>query len=130
QAKANLQPPSDALKKVHHAGMSEQEHDSLLSSVAMNSSLAEHLYDVEAVEAQRKAYFDSAVQVREQIDHLRAQAKFFLSCIDREMKPLFDDGWRTLTSASAGITAFGHLYQETAALQKQRDELLLHFDID
>lgn len=130
QAKANLQPASDALNRLHHAGMSEKEHDSLLSSAITVSSLTERPYDIGAVESQAKEYLDSAVQVREQIPPLRAQIEMIRGSIGLKMAPLFDDGWRTRTSASAGISAFEHLYQEILALQKQRDALLLHFHID
>jgi len=130
QAKANLQAASDPLSRLHHAGMSEKEHDSLLSSAITISSLTERPYDIAAVESQAKAYLDSAVHTREQIPPLRAQIEMRLGSIGLQMAPLFDGGWRTRASVSAGISAFEPLYQEILALQKQRDALLLHFHVD
>ena len=129
QAKASLQPASDALSRLHHAGMSEEEHDSLLSSARVVPSLTERPYDVAAVESQANAYLDSAIRTREQISPLRVKTELILNRVGLEVAPLFDDGWRTRTSASAGMGAFVHLHQEIGALQKQRDELLLHFDL-
>lgn len=129
QAKMNLQPASDALNRLHYAGFSDTEHDRLLSSTITVSSLTARPYELDAVESQVRVYLDSAAQTREQVRPLRTQAEQILSRINLNLTPLFDGGWRTLTSASAGLSAFEYLYQEIAALQRQRDELLLHFDI-
>lgn len=129
QTKANLQPASDALDRLHHIGMSDEEHDSLLSSVITVSSLTERPQDIAAVESQAKAYLDSAVRTREQMSSLLVQIEQIMSRINLEVAPLFYDGWRTRTSASAGTGAFVHLYEETVALQKQRDELLFYFNV-
>lgn len=129
QAKANLQPASDALKRLYQAGMSDAEHENLLTSVSTVSALTERPYDITAVEFQGKAYREAAERTREQIAPLRVQTELLLDSIGLKIAPLFDDGWRSRTTASAGVNAFAHLYQEVDALQKQRDELLLHFDV-
>ncbi len=129
QAKSNLQPASDALSRLHHAGMSDKEHDSLLSSVTAVESLASSPHDISAVESHAKVYLDSAMQAREQTSELRVRTERILGLIRRKMEPLFNDGWRTRASASAGMEAFVHLYQEIGVLQNQRDELLRYFDI-
>lgn len=129
QTKADLQPASDALNRLHDAGMSDEEHDSLLSSAIAVSSLTERLEDIAAVESQAKSFLDSALRIRDQVLPLRVQAGLVTSRIALEMTPLFDDGWRTRTSVSAGTNAFVRLYEEVAALEKQRDELRLHFDV-
>lgn len=129
KAKSNLQSASDALSRLHHAGMSDKEHDSLHSSVTAVASLAESLYDIAAAESQAKVYLDSAMQTREQISDLRVKTERILSLISLRMGPLFNDGWRTRTSASAGMNAFVHFYQQIGALQNQRDELFRYFDV-
>lgn len=129
EAKANLQPASEALSRLQHAGMSDDEHDALLSSAITVPALTQNPYDVAAVEAQGNAYLNSAAQTREQIPSLRAQSELLLGRITQHMAPLFDGGWRTSTSTSAGLAAFSQLQQETLALERQRDELLNYFDI-
>ena len=129
EAKANLQPASEALSRLHHGGMSDKAHDALLSSAITVPALTQNPYDVAAVEAQRLAYLDLAARTREQIPSLRAQSELLMGRITQHMAPLFDSGWRTTTSTSAGITAFSQLNQETLALERQRDELLQYFDI-
>lgn len=128
-AKANLQPASEALSRLHQAGMSDKEHDALLTSAITVSALTRNPYDVVAVEAEGDAYLNSAAQIREQIPLLRAQSELLLDRITQHIAPLFDGGWRTMTSMSAGITALFHMKQETLALEKQRDELLQYFEI-
>lgn len=129
EAKANLQPASEALSRLHQAGMSDAEHDSLLSSVITIPALAGNPYDIVAVEAQGNAYQNSARLIREQIPALRVQAELLLERITTHMAPLFDGGWLTRTSVSAGIAALSQLRQETLALERQRDELLQYFEI-
>ncbi|MBX9959094.1 MAG: AAA family ATPase [Burkholderiaceae bacterium] len=130
EAKANLQPASEALSRLHQAGMSDEEHNTLLSSAITVPALTQNPYDASVVEAQRNAYLNSATEAREKISSLRAQSELLLRSITQHMAPLFDGGWRTGTSTSAGMTAFSHLRQETLALETQRDELLQYFDID
>jgi DNA repair protein SbcC/Rad50 len=129
EAKANLQPASEALSRLHQAGMSDKEHDALLSFAITVPTLTQNAYDVAAVEAQRNAYLNSAAQTREQIPSLRAQSELLIGHITQYMVPLFEGGWRTRTSASAGITALTLLKQETLALEKHRDELVRYFEI-
>jgi exonuclease SbcC len=130
EAKANLQPASEALSRLHQTGMSDMEHDALLSSAITAPALTQNPYDIAAVEAQGNAYLNSAAQTREQISSLREQSELLLSRINRHMAPLFDGGWRTRTSTSAGMPALSLLEQETLALERQRDELLQYFEID
>jgi exonuclease SbcC len=129
EAKANLQPASDALNRLPNGGMSDKEHDALLSSAITVPALTQNPYDVAAVEAQGNAYLNLATQTREQIPLLRAQSELLMGRIASHMAPLFDSGWRTTTSTSAGIAAFPQLNQETLALERQRNELLQYFDI-
>lgn len=129
EAKVNLQPASDALARLHQAGMSEAEHDRLLSSAIIVPALSENPYDVSAVETLCTTYLNSAAKTRERILSLREQSELLVARINQHMAPLFDSGWRTNTSTSEGITAFSHLNQEAQALEKQRDDLLQYFDI-
>jgi len=129
EAKANLQSASEALSRLHQAEMSDKEHDVLLSSVITVPTLTQNPYDVAAVEAQSNTYLSSAAQTREQIPPLRVQSELLLERITQHMAPLFDGGWRTRTSTSAGLAAFSQLQQETLALERQRDELLHYFDV-
>lgn len=129
QARSNLQSASEALGRLHEAGMSVEEYDSLRSSVIKISSLTDRPSDIAAVESQAKVYQSEAISIREQIPHLRVQTDTIVSRIGLKMKPLFENGWRTRTSVSKGIEAFNQLNQEIVALQKQRDDLLLYFQI-
>jgi chromosome segregation protein len=129
QAKANMQPVTDALNVLQHSGLSVVEHDNLLSSVIKLSSLTERPYDISVVESQAKDFVNAAVLSREKISSLRMQTEQLLRRIVEEMSPLFDEGWRTRTSTLAGMNAFEHLFDEIYTLEKQRDELLLNFDI-
>lgn len=129
EAKANLQPASEALSRLHHAGMSDTEHDALLSFVINVPVLTHHPYDLAAVEAQGNACLNSAAQTREQISSLRTQSELLMGRITQHMAPLFDGGWRTRTSTSAGIPALSQLKQETLVLERQRDDLLQYFEI-
>lgn len=129
EAKANLQPASEALSRLHQSGMSDKEHDALLSSAITVPALTRNPYDVVAVEAEGAAYLNSAAQTREKIPTLRSQSVLLLDRITKHTAPLFDGGWRTRTSMSAGITALFQLKQETLALERQREELLQYFEI-
>ena len=129
EAKAYLRSASEALSRLQQAGMSDKEHDALLSSAISIPALTQNPYDVAAVEAQGNAYLNSTAQIREQILSLHAQHELLLARITQHMAPLFDGGWRTRTSMSAGITALSQLRQETLALERQRDVLLQYFAI-
>jgi DNA repair protein SbcC/Rad50 len=129
EAKANLQPASEAFSRLHNAGMSDKEHDALLSLAINVPTLTQNPYDVATVEAQSNAYLNSALQTREQISSLRAQSDLLLGRIAQHIAPLFDGGWRTRMPTSAGITALLQMKQETLALERQRDELLQYFEI-
>lgn len=128
EAKANLQSASEALSRLHQAGLSDNEHDFLLSSAIAVPTLAQNPYDVAAVEAQSNTYLSSAEKTREQIPSLRVQSELLLGRITQHMAPLFDSGWRTRTS-SAGLAALSELQEETLALERRRDELLQYFDV-
>ncbi|MCL6264518.1 AAA family ATPase [Craterilacuibacter sp. RT1T] len=129
EAKANMQSASEALNRLHQAGMSDNEQNALLSSATTVPTLTQNPYDVAAVEAQSNTYLSSAAQTREQIPSLRVQSELLLERISQHMTPLFDGRWRTQTSMSAGLVAFSQLQQETLALERQRDELLHYFDV-
>ncbi len=129
EAKANLQPASEALSRLHQAGMSDKEHDALLSSAITVPALNQNPYDVAAVEAQGNVFLNSAAQIREQIPTFRAQSELLMGRISQHMAPLFDGGWRTSTSTLESITSLAQLKQETLALERQRDELLQYFEI-
>lgn len=129
ESKANLRRVHESLSSLHQAGMSDKEHDALLSSAIIVPALAGNPYDAVAVEAQGNAYMNLAEQTREKIFALRAQSELLVGRISQHMTPLFDSGWRTSTAMSAGIVALSQLKQETLALERQRDELLQYFDI-
>lgn len=130
QAKANLQPASEALNRLYQAGMSDDEHDSLLSFAAKIPTLTNLQYDIEIVETHTRAYLDSAISLRDQISPLQEQAEQIKRSIELKVAPLFDDGWVSSTTLLAGASAIAHLNEEIVALLKQRNELLLHFDVD
>lgn len=129
QAKANLQLSSEALNRLYQAGMSDDEHDSLLTSVTKVTTLTDRRYDIETVEAQAKEFQDSAVSVRNQILPLQGQTEQIKRSIELKVAPLFDEGWFSSTTLLAGASAIAHLNEEVVALLKQRDELLLYLDV-
>lgn len=129
EAKANLQSAFEALTRLQQAGMSDKEHDALFSSAITIPALTQNPFDVVAVEEQGHTYLNLAAQTREQLPSLRAQSALLLDRITQHMFPLFDDGWRTRTSTSEGVTALSRLKQEMLSLERHRDELLQYVEI-
>ena len=129
QASSDLPIVKEKWLELERLGLSENEHDLLLSSISAEVTVGQSPYDIEVVEQHLQAYRRASKSAREQLPTLQAELYSNEIQLTSLVSPLFSPSWRTRVAVGNDFQTITALRQELVALTKHADALCLQLEI-
>lgn len=129
QANSDLPIANEKWLELESLGLSENENDLLLNSIAAEVTVDQSPYNIDDVDLHLQAYRRASISTRAQLPPLQTELNSNASQLASLVSPLFSPSWRTRVAVGNDFQTVTALRQELVALTKHADALSLQLNV-